>query len=129
MNKTMKNIMIKMTKFLQCLESSGIYEKLTEYINVYDLVLIPWKTYKGAQSNHSRKTHEKAQCSYIRLNKMQKTAKNDQILKKLGYWGKFGKINWADYFESVHQKILYLLDFICFLFHVNMFCSFWAMTF
>ena len=56
MNKTMKNIMIKMTKFLQYLESSGIYEKLkcTEYINVYDLVLNPWKTYKGAHSNHSR---------------------------------------------------------------------------
>ena len=28
-------------------------------------------------------------------------------------------MNWADYFENLDQKILYLLVFICFLFDEN----------
>ena len=40
-----------------------------------------------------------------------------------------GKLIWLKILKMYTKKILCLLAFICFLFNVNIFCSFWDTTF
>ena len=48
-----------------------------------------------------------------------------KFLEYSGYWGKFGQITLIT-LKMYINKILHLLSFICFLFHVNMSKRFWA---
>ena len=55
LKKTMQNNDEKMTQFLKYLESAGKFRSFSgKYVEVYIVVLILWKTHKGAHSNHIR---------------------------------------------------------------------------
>ena len=101
----MQNNDEKMTQFLKYLESAGKFRSFSgKYVEVYIVVLILWKTHKGAHSNHIRQ---------------KKFKKPPQIWRKLPNFRNIWSIKayFGKTFSLIRKTILSAFD--CFLFHKN----------
>ena len=103
-----------MTKFLQCLESSGKFRKkfFAKYTEGYILVLILWKTNRGVHSTTDKKIEEN-------LPKMTKITYLPNFRNVWNIKANFGKTFSLKYTKVYIIRNTILLGFHCFSFHEN----------